>query len=139
MLFHGRLQVSSYVLFAGRRRERAVEVPKYFSARSTITRVRRGFVAKTCMYCGQLLAKEDAWTAMERLSGSVQPSAPTPAEEASTMVLPNWREELARLRQEQEQARAIAPAPPEKKVAPEPLEKKIAPAPPEKKVAPEPL
>lgn len=47
-------------------------------------------------------AEEDAFSAVERLAGSVKPAAPTAAEEISTMVLPNWREELAQLRKEQE-------------------------------------
>ena len=34
----------------------------------------------------------DTFAVMAHLADSVQASGPTPAEEASTMVLPNWRE-----------------------------------------------
>ncbi|HEY0752596.1 MAG TPA: hypothetical protein VGD98_01340 [Ktedonobacteraceae bacterium] len=54
----------------------------------------------------------------------VRPAAPKPAEEASTMVLPNWREELAQLRKEQERAAqsfARSPEQAEEKVAQESL------------------
>lgn len=59
---------------------------------------------------------EDEHAAMLRLADSVQAAEPTPAEEISTMVLPNWREELAQLRKEQEQAGAVFPKTPEKKI-----------------------
>ncbi|HEX7736961.1 MAG TPA: hypothetical protein VF458_19095 [Ktedonobacteraceae bacterium] len=51
-------------------------------------------------------AEADAFAAMARLADSVKPSMPTPAEEVSTMILPNWREELAQLRKEQEKGEA---------------------------------
>lgn len=61
-------------------------------------------------------------------------SGPTPAEELSTMVLPNWREELAQLRREQEQASRMTTSAPEKRperpsLEPPALPKRLASAP----------
>jgi hypothetical protein len=57
----------------------------------------------------------DTFAATARPASSVPAPQPTPAEEASTMVLPNWREELAQLRKEQERAKTDTSAPLEKK------------------------
>ncbi len=54
----------------------------------------------------------DASSPVTRLPGA----GPTPAEEISTMVLPNWREELAQLRKGQAQADNASSVAPEKKV-----------------------
>lgn len=60
--------------------------------------------------------KDDVFAPRSRPASPVPPAGPTPAEEISTMVLPNWREELAQLRKEQELAGTVAPLVPEKKI-----------------------
>lgn len=59
---------------------------------------------------------EDALSTVVRLTGSASTPAPASAEEISTMVLPNWREELALLRKEQEQAGKGLSVLPEQKI-----------------------
>lgn len=60
---------------------------------------------------------ESSLSALSRFAASApaERAQPAPVEEISTMVMPGWREELALLRKEQEQASASSSVEPEKK------------------------